>query len=82
MNIVVGLSKSIDMIDHNILYGKLQGIGVRPIVLKLILDFLHGRFQRVKLNSICFSNWEPVCAGVPQGTKLGPWLFLFLCGDS
>ena len=41
--------KAFDMIDHNILYEKLQGIGVRLLVLKWILDFLHGRFQRVKL---------------------------------
>ena len=47
--------KAFDMIDHNILHEKLQGIGVRPLVLRWILDFLHSRFQRVKLNqsSLC-----------------------------
>ena len=73
--------KAFDRIDHNILYEKLQGIGVKPLVLKWILDFLHGRFQRVKLNSICFSTWELVCAGVRQGTTLGLWLFLLMIND-
>ena len=40
-----------------------------------------NRYQRVKLANV-YSDWESVPSGVPQGTKLGPWLFLlFLLND-
>ena len=39
------------------------------------------RYQRVKLSADCFSEWGPVPAGVPQGTKLGPWLLLLMISD-
>ena len=44
-------------------------------------DFLRSRYQCVKLKSDCFSDFKPVPAGIPQGTRIGPWLFLAVIND-
>ena len=73
--ILLDYRKAFDLVDHNVLMYKLKYLGVKPTVINWIADFLRNRTQRVKLNNSCFSDWLDIPAGVPQGTRLVPWLF-------
>ena len=60
---------------------KLADYELPPWVLDWIEDFLTDRKQQLKLAHDCYSDWGTVRAGVLQGTKLGPWLFLVMIND-
>ena len=70
--------KAFDLADHNILLRKLSDYDIPNHILCWITDFLLDRRQRVKLAQDCFSEWRSIPAGVPQGTKMGAWLFLIM----
>ena len=59
---------------------KLKPNDVAGEVLKLLVNCLDNRYQRVILNGKC-SSWTKIKAGVPQGSIIGPLLFLIYIND-
>lgn len=73
--IFLDLAKAFDTVSHNILIHKLEKCGIRGLALDLFKSYLSDRIQVTKINNI-FSAQELVTCGIPQGTVLGPILFL------
>ena len=74
------LKKAFDTIEHDILLKKIENNGIRGPALNWIATYLKGRRQRVIVNGAC-SSWNSIVCGVPQGSILGPLLFLIYIND-
>lgn len=72
--------KAFDKIDHYLLLRKLDDFGISGNLLSWLSSFIIGRSQAVTINGHC-SDFVNISSGVPQGSHLGPTLFLIFIND-
>ena len=80
VGIFLNLSKAFDTVNHDILFDKLSHYGIRGVVLDWLKSYLRNRYQFVQYNKST-SSFKTITCGVPQGSILGPLVFLLYVND-
>ena len=78
--IYIDFSKCFDTLNRNVLLKKLEIYGIRGIPLQLFTSYLNERCQAVKVNNV-ISEVKSINSGVPQGSVLGPILYLIYVNE-